>query len=77
MAFAGINEKSGNLWPIILEKAWAKCNKTYENIVKGNSSDALQFLTPSHIDTLYHEEVDIDKLVDKIQNALAKKNIIL
>ena len=29
IAFAGINEKSGSIWPMILEKIWAKCNKSY------------------------------------------------
>ena len=39
LAFAGINENSGNIWPMVLEKAWAKCNRSYEDIIPGNSAD--------------------------------------
>ena len=38
LAFCGINDYSGNIWPIILEKALAKCNRTYENIIAGNAA---------------------------------------
>ena len=77
LAFAGINENSGNIWPIILEKAWAKCNKSYENIVHGNSSDVLEFLTPAPIDTLYHDEEDLENLITKIKNGLKNKYLVL
>jgi hypothetical protein len=40
LAFCGINKFSGNIWPIIIEKAWAKCNKTYENIISGNATES-------------------------------------
>ena len=36
IAFAGLNEKSKNIWPILLEKVWAKCKNTYEDIIIGN-----------------------------------------
>ena len=77
LAFAGINEDTGNIWPIILEKAWAKCNKSYENIVRGNVGEALHFLTPSPIDTLYHDQEDVDSLIGKINEALEKKYLVL
>jgi len=31
------NKKTKNIWPILLEKAWAKINGSYENIVTGSS----------------------------------------
>ena len=49
IAFAGINDKSGNIWPMILEKVWAKYNKSYEDIISGNSAYAIQFLTPHYM----------------------------
>ena len=47
LAFCGVNDNTGNIWPIIIEKAWAKCNKTYENIISGNATECLEFLTPA------------------------------
>ncbi len=77
LAFCGINEQSGNIWPMVIEKAWAKCNKTYENIISGNATESLEFLTPAPIDTYPHEEVDNNDLLDNIKNALNNKYIVL
>lgn len=75
-AFAGLNRNTGNIWPMILEKAWAKVNKSYEDIIPGNSADALEFLTPAPIDTYYHSQ-ESAKLFEIIQNAKKNKCIIL
>jgi len=77
IAFAGINENSGNIWPLILEKAWAKCNKSYEDIIPGNSADAFQFLTPAPYDTYYHTQDIGATLFKTIQDANKEKYIIL
>ena len=77
IAFAGINENSGNIWPLILEKAWAKCNKSYEDIIPGNSSDAFQFLTPAPYDTYYHTQEIGATLFKTIQDANKENYIIL
>ncbi len=77
IAFAGINEKSGNTWPMILEKAWAKCNKSYEDIIPGNSADAIQFLTPAPYDTYFHTQEISATLFKTIQDASDKNHIIL
>ena len=77
LAFAGINENSGNIWPIILEKAWAKCNKTYEDIIPGNSADAFEFLSPAPFDTYYHNSETRPTLFDTITNANKKGYIVL
>jgi hypothetical protein len=76
-AFSGVNDYSGNIWPIIIEKVWAKCNKTYENIISGNATESLEFLTPAPVDTYNHIEVDNNELYDNIKNALKNKYIIL
>jgi hypothetical protein len=34
------------IWPLILEKAWAKLNGNFENIVQGYPQDFLSFLMP-------------------------------
>ena len=76
IAFAGINEKTGNIWPMILEKIWAKCNKSYEDIIPGNSADALEFLTPAPYDTYYHTQEISPTLFKTIQDA-SKENFII
>ncbi len=77
LAFCGINERSGNIWPIIIEKAWAKCNRTYENIISGNATESLEFLTPAPADTFTHINEDNNYLLDNIKMALDNKYIVL
>ena len=77
IAFAGINENSGNIWPMILEKAWAKCNRSYEDIIPGNSADAIEFLTPAPYDTYYHTQEIGATLFKTIQDASKENYIIL
>ena len=77
IAFAGINENTGNIWPMILEKVWAKCNKSYEDIIPGNSADAFQFLTPAPYDTYYHTQEISPTLFKTIQDASNDNYIIL
>jgi calpain-15 len=77
LAFCGINKFSGNIWPIIIEKAWAKCNKTYENIISGNATESLEFLTPAPSDTFDHINEDNNDLLDNIKMALDNKYIVL
>lgn len=77
IAFAGINEDTGNIWPLILEKVWAKCNKSYEDIIKGNSADVFQFLTPAPYDTYYHTQETVGKLFQIIEKAKNDNKIIL
>ena len=77
IAFAGINEISGNIWPMVLEKIWAKCNKSYEDIIRGNSSDAFEFLTPAPFDIYYHTQDISNSLFKIIQEASNNNEIIL
>ena len=76
IAFAGLNNKTKNIWPILLEKVWAKCNNTYEDIIKGNSSEAFQFLTPAPCDT-YYNIYENNNLYNIIEESLKKKYIIV
>ena len=77
LAFCGINDYSGNIWPIIIEKVWAKCNKTYENIISGNVTECLEFLNPAPVDTFSHNDEDNNCLLDYIKSALDNKYIVL
>ena len=77
LAFANINSSTGSIWPILLEKAWAKCNLSYEDIIIGNSSQAFEFLTPAPIDTFYHNKIDSKRLFKIIRNCLDKNSIVV
>ena len=76
IAFAGINPESKSIWPILLEKVWAKCNLSYEDIINGNSADAFQFLSPAPFDTYYHNN-DNKSLFDIIDNSIKKNYIVV
>ena len=75
IAFAGINENTKNIWPVLLEKVWAKCNLSYEDIAAGNSAEAFEFLSPAPIDTFFHN-VHTETLFDVIREADKKGYII-
>ena len=62
---------------MILEKIWAKCNKSYEDIIPGNSSDAFEFLTPAPFDHYFHTQEISNSLFKIIQDASDKNQIIL
>ena len=76
-SFFRYNKKTKNIWPMILEKVWAKCNKSYEDIIPGNSADAIQFLTPAPYDTYYHTQEISATLFKTIQDASNNNYIIL
>ena len=76
IAFAGINQESKSIWPLLLEKVWAKCNLSYEDIINGNSADAFQFLSPAPFDTYYHSN-DNKSLFDIIDNSIKKNYIVV
>ena len=77
LAFAGLNETSGNLWPLVLEKSWAKCNRSYEDIIPGNSADAFEFLSPAPYNTFYHNAETRPTLFETITEANKKGHIVL
>ena len=75
IAFTGINQITKNVWPMILEKIWAKVNFTYENIIEGTPSDAFEFLCPCPIDDYTHD-ITAEEIFDKVIDA-DQKNFIL
>ena len=74
-AFARYNKKTNNIWPMILEKIWAKINSTYEDTINGNISDVFLFLTPSPI-KLYHHDIKYNNLFEKISIAIDNNFIV-
>lgn len=53
--------KDGELWVILLEKAWAKINGGYDNISAGLTREALRGLTGASAKTFFTKE-DREKL---------------
>ena len=76
LAFSNINPETKNIWPLILEKAYAKANGCYEDTIAGNCSDAFRFLTPAPVETFYHDPED-KSIFEKIQKYLAKGFIVM
>lgn len=56
---------SGDLWPMLLEKAWAKTHRGYLNINSGSATECLHDLTGAPTSTF---RVDSPKLWDQILN---------
>ena len=75
LAFCGINNKTNNIWPIILEKVWAKINTSYEDIIEGDVSDVFLCFSPCPI-KLYHHDIKYNNLYEKIKIALDNNFIV-
>ena len=62
--------KSSNFdfWPQLIEKAWAKVNGGYQNIINLWPCDLLQALTGAVCDVLIHEELNNEQIFDELNN---------
>ena len=74
-AFCRYNTKTNNIWPMLLEKAWAKINSSYEDIIQGNIYDVFSFFTPSPI-KLFHHDIKYNNLFETISKAIDQKFIV-
>lgn len=74
-----LDGNSKNFWPILLEKAWAKANGNYGNIIKGNIPQAFYFISPSPVDIYknsdYYPE-KIEEIYQILKKADDKKYIV-
>ena len=53
------SSRSGNVWVLLLEKAWAKLNGSYESIISGRAIDVFTFLTPYPTKHIHTDEKEI------------------
>ena len=62
--------KSSNFdfWPQLIEKAWAKVNGGYQNIINLWPCDLLKALTGSVCDVLIHDELSNEQLFNELNN---------
>ena len=75
LTFCQINGKSNSIWPLIMEKVWAKLNNSYEDIIEGNVSDIFYFYTPCPI-KIYHHDIKYNNLFEKIKYAIDNNFIV-
>ena len=75
LTFCRLNQKTLNVWPLVLEKVWAKVNRSYEDTISGCISDAFEFLTPCPIKKYYHD-IQYDNLFSKICKAIDEGFIV-
>ena len=75
LIFTRINNKTKNIWPLILEKIWAKLNSSYEDIIEGKISDVFYCFTPCPIKIYYHD-IKYNNLFEKIKNAVDNNFIV-
>jgi hypothetical protein len=65
------------LWPMLIEKAYAKIMSDYEAIGSGFSGEAMQLLGGASLDRLDPSDWSDDKLLSKIASALKDKSKIV
>ena len=75
--FAFAHSTNHTIWLMLLEKAWAKVNGGYSNIIGGSNRDPLEALTsfPSQVIEL-EKENEFEQLYQKVEIALNKGSII-
>jgi len=58
------DKKTNNIWPMLLEKAWAKLNGSYEATTRGTISQAMSLLLPfpNEIDIFEDSEEDAKRM---------------
>lgn len=64
--------KTGELWPLILEKAYAKLHGSYQRIEAGAMSEALEDLTGAPTQLLSAQKLHVEELWARMQDAQAR-----
>jgi len=66
--FAFAKPNNNELWAMLLEKAWAKLNGGYSNIIGGIVSEPIAALTSFPTEYLPHKQKEEDEIYEKIEN---------
>ena len=67
---------NNEIWVLLIEKAWAKINGGYSNIIGGSPREALKALTNFANETLKFNECSPDEIYDKIALALKYQSVV-
>ena len=68
-----IKPSNFSFWPLLIEKAWAKVNGGYQNIINLWPCDILKALTGAACDVLIHDELNCEELFNEL-NDIDKNN---
>ncbi len=71
------NSDGKSIWPMLIEKAYAKVFGSYQRIESGTMMESLQLLTCAYIDILDHAETPLNELWGEIRRADMEDYIIL
>ena len=74
--FAFSKPHNNELWAILLEKAWAKLNGGYSNIIGGIVSEPISSLTGFPTEYLSHKQLEEDEIYEKIEVGCKEGNIM-
>ncbi|CAI2385633.1 unnamed protein product [Moneuplotes crassus] len=75
LAFA--QKVTKNIWPILVEKAWAKINGSYEDIERGSPTDGLNSLVPYSIQSFTKDDLEGNSELEENIHKASKLNYIL
>eukprot|EP00826_Nyctotherus_ovalis_P007192 TRINITY_DN1177_c0_g3_i1.p1 TRINITY_DN1177_c0_g3~~TRINITY_DN1177_c0_g3_i1.p1 ORF type:complete len:1170 (+),score=252.71 TRINITY_DN1177_c0_g3_i1:129-3638(+) len=75
LAFA--KPRGNEIWVLLLEKAWAKINGSFSNIVAGLSREGLHFLTGAPCDVIIHKQVKDKEEIWRRVKLSDEKNYIM
>ena len=72
--FTKVNDFS--IWPLLLEKAWAKLNNNYQNALSGWPNDIFRTFTGFSCEELNHNEENPERIWDIIKTVKENNGII-
>lgn len=66
----------GSLWPMLIEKTWAKITGNYERTIGGNAKELFNFIAGLPTDTYYTKDTTADAAYTLIADASAKGYVL-
>eukprot|EP00928_Gymnodinium_smaydae_P063627 TRINITY_DN47148_c0_g1_i1.p1 TRINITY_DN47148_c0_g1~~TRINITY_DN47148_c0_g1_i1.p1 ORF type:complete len:555 (+),score=30.37 TRINITY_DN47148_c0_g1_i1:107-1666(+) len=64
------------IWPILVEKAWAKLHGNYKSIEYAYASEALRAITGCPVETIDHRVLDKDQVSRRLRRAMQSRHLI-
>ncbi len=74
--FAFSQPNCNEMWVMLIEKAWAKINGGYTNIIGGNVDDSFKALTGFPTERFVHKEIDKYELFNNLEQAYVQGNLL-
>ena len=74
--FAFSQPNYNEMWVMLIEKAWAKINGGYTNIIGGNVDESFKALTGFPTERFIHKEIDKYELFNNLEQAYVQGNLL-